>query len=173
MIEEKQVGKHTPGPWVVNGCRVECESGAIVAGVFDGQLNSSDHSKVVERANAALISAAPELLEALELASAALWEDTREVRFDDTVMFGHGYDWDGWESLRDEMHTRAAGSFAIWPEGGQWHAYGTDQGRYWGGCGKSCDSARKVILRHLCKVEPDHPAAKAYLAIAKAKGVEA
>lgn len=68
MSDSKVIGKHTPGPWTVNGCRVECESGAMVAGVFDGQLSANDHSKGIELANANLIAAAPDLLEALEAA---------------------------------------------------------------------------------------------------------
>lgn len=43
------------------------------------------------------------------------WVDTRLVKFDHTILMGHGYDWIGWEDLRQELHTAEA-SFAIWPE---------------------------------------------------------
>ena len=62
------MSKYTEGPWSVNGCRVECESGAMIAGVFDGHLDAKDHSKETEIANANLIAAAPDLLKALKWA---------------------------------------------------------------------------------------------------------
>lgn len=61
------MSKHTPGPWTVNGCRVEATSGAMVAGVFDG-TNANVTDRDAEQANARLIAAAPELLESLESA---------------------------------------------------------------------------------------------------------
>lgn len=59
------MSKYTPGPWVVNGSRVESQDGALVAGVYDGSLSDCSHSEI-EHANAALIAAAPALLAALE-----------------------------------------------------------------------------------------------------------
>lgn len=57
------------------------------------------------------------------------WVDTRLVRFDDTIAFGHGgFDFDRWESLRLEMHTRH-GSFAVWQSDSKtWSMYGGKYG---------------------------------------------
>lgn len=57
------------------------------------------------------------------------WVDTRIVRFDDTIVFGNGgFDFDRWESLRWEMHTRH-GSFAVWKSGDKtWSMYGGKHG---------------------------------------------
>lgn len=58
------------------------------------------------------------------------WEDTKLVKFDDTVIFGHGVCFDGFEYLRLETET-PIGRFAIWKEmGGKniWSAYGGDLG---------------------------------------------
>lgn len=57
------------------------------------------------------------------------WVDTRLVRFDDTIVFGKGgFDFDRWESLRWEMHTRH-GSFAVWKSGSKtWSMYGGKYG---------------------------------------------
>ena len=94
----------------------------------------------------------------------ALWEDSREVRMDDTMMFGHGYDWDGWESLRWELHTRA-GSFAIWPAHGTYSAYGGNEGSYWNQCFADAKEAKAAVVRHVARVDQEHPAAKAYTAL--------
>lgn len=120
-------------------------------------------------ANTRLIAAAPDLLEALEACLDALWEDTREVQLDGTMMFGHGYDWDGWESYRWELHTRQ-GSFAIWPAHGTYSAYGGLYGSYWNQCFASASEAKAAIVKYVSKIEPEHPASKAYAAIAKARG---
>ncbi|OAE39683.1 hypothetical protein [Brucella intermedia] len=57
------------------------------------------------------------------------WVVTRLVRFDDTIVFGRGgFDFDRWESLRWEMHTRH-GSFAVWKsESKTWSMYGGKYG---------------------------------------------
>ncbi|KAB2725445.1 hypothetical protein [Brucella intermedia] len=57
------------------------------------------------------------------------WVDTRLVRFDDTIVFGRGgFDFDRWESLRWEMHTRH-GSFAVWKSNSKtWSMYGGKYG---------------------------------------------
>lgn len=58
--------KHTPGPWVVKSAR----SGFYVESQFDVIVDSLDESgrygAIDDEANARLIAAAPELLEALE-----------------------------------------------------------------------------------------------------------
>lgn len=69
--------KGTPGPWVVNGCRVEGDDGALIAGVFDGAY-SQVTDRETEDANARLIAAAPELLGALQYLMAIADRSGRE-----------------------------------------------------------------------------------------------
>ena len=58
--------KHTPGPWVVKSAR----SGFYIESQFDVIVDSLDefgrYGAIDDEANARLIAAAPELLEALE-----------------------------------------------------------------------------------------------------------
>jgi len=45
------------------------------------------------------------------------WDvDGRDVRLDENMIFGHGYDWLGWEHLREESNG-LDGKYAIWPSG--------------------------------------------------------
>ncbi|NKC47603.1 hypothetical protein HED54_14770 [Ochrobactrum anthropi ATCC 49188] len=71
------------------------------------------------------------ILSALEtsVAQPDPWVDTRLIRFDDTIVFGRGgFDFDRWESLRWEMHTRH-GSFAVWKSDSKtWSMYGGKYG---------------------------------------------
>lgn len=68
-----QSGQHTPGPWAIesgglNRYVVEESTGNVLA-----SLNYPSHRDIDnERANARLIAAAPELLQALELAKATI-----------------------------------------------------------------------------------------------------
>lgn len=57
------------------------------------------------------------------------WVDTRLVRFDDTIVFGHGgFDFDRWDNMRWEMHT-PEGSWAVWKSGSRsWSMYGGPDG---------------------------------------------
>lgn len=55
--------KHTPGPWTVMGDVIVGQPTYIVAGIYNLRASNSEQE---EQANAALIAAAPELLEALE-----------------------------------------------------------------------------------------------------------
>jgi len=112
----------------------------------------------------ALLAERDRMAEALESCMDALWEDSREVRLDDTMMFGHGYDWDGWESFRWELHTRA-GSFAIWPAHGTYSAYGGNDGTYWNQCFANAKEAKAAVVRHVARVDQEHPSAKAYAAL--------
>jgi hypothetical protein len=63
--------KHTPGPWVAQPdlfdgyFYIEAASGAVIAEVFPWQAGDMDGAGEAD-ANARLIEAAPELLEALE-----------------------------------------------------------------------------------------------------------
>ncbi len=165
------MSKHTPAPWDFwSGydhvdkflAEITAESGDIVVARYNHMIDEGE-------ANARLIAAAPELLDALEACLDALWEDTREVQLDGTMMFGHGYDWDGWESYRLELHTRQ-GSFAIWPAHGTYSAYGGLDGSYWNQCFANASEAKAAIVKYVAKIDPEHPASKAYAAIAKARG---
>ncbi|WP_247997029.1 hypothetical protein [Brucella tritici] len=82
----------------------------------------------MERAIRAYLSALP-FLPGHGAVKSDPWVDTRFVRFDDTIVFGHGgFDFDRWESLRWEMHTRH-GSFAVWKSDSKtWSMYGGKYG---------------------------------------------
>jgi len=122
----------------------------------------SEHGRWIKRDDYdALLAERDRLRKALESCMDALWEDSREVRMDDTMMFGHGYDWDGWEIFRWELHTRA-GSFAIWPAHGTYSAYGGNDGTYWNQCFADAKEAKAAVVKHVARVDPEHPAAKAY-----------
>lgn len=68
--------KGTPGPWHpafnrdsedgVNATSIYSEDGIYVADVYRGYVGSEDLKEVEQKANARLIAAAPELLEALD-----------------------------------------------------------------------------------------------------------
>lgn len=63
------MSQHTPGPWRVGPYpgHVESMDGRLVAGCMGRQsAKDSDDTNAVNEANARLIAAAPELLEALE-----------------------------------------------------------------------------------------------------------
>ena len=124
-------------------------------------LDDCDVRVVLASDYEALLAERDRLREALESCMDALWEDSREVRMDDTMMFGHGYDWDGWEIFRWELHTRA-GSFAIWPAHGTYSAYGGNDGTYWNQCFADAKEAKAAVVKHVARVDPEHPAAKAY-----------
>ena len=155
--------KHTPAPWDLN----KRQDGF---NIVDGD-NSGFVAHVPKQDNAHLIAAAPELLEAMIQAADYMWEDTRDVNFDGTMAFGIGYDWDGWDSLREETHTQK-GSFAIWPSGldRAWYAYGGNDGTYWSVGFKTKQEARSAVIKHLINLVPNHPPILAHLAIAKALG---
>lgn len=65
------------------------------------------------------------------MANELIWEDTRDVIFDETTLFNHGFDFDGWECLRQEAQTKK-GRFAIWPDSlrknSKWSMYGGIEG---------------------------------------------
>lgn len=76
---------HTPGPWVSEGRSVRRDSGlgygemiaSVTGGAKSGPFFVEDDEEC--EANARLIAAAPDLLEALEAVWAALDEDSLEV----------------------------------------------------------------------------------------------
>lgn len=57
--------KHTPGPWRVEGHNIRCEPTPDNTGTFVAEMQSSRCPEQC-RADALLIAAAPELLEALD-----------------------------------------------------------------------------------------------------------
>ena len=71
------MSKHTPGPWIINGNKIDGN------GYHLASVNS--HSTTEGRANAQLIAAAPELIEALELCRSHMYEhasNTQDGAFD-------------------------------------------------------------------------------------------
>lgn len=58
--------KFTPGPWFVNRNSVDCGAGKISIEVAGDYFICQVDESVSQEANAALIAAAPELLQALE-----------------------------------------------------------------------------------------------------------
>jgi hypothetical protein len=83
-MEQTAVQTHTPGPWKVLPMRhlhtfkVSTDQGASVQAVIAAMDTKSVMvNEAAQEANARLIAAAPELLEALELAHKALSEESR------------------------------------------------------------------------------------------------
>lgn len=50
------------------------------------------------------------------------WDCTDEIRLDDTIVFGIGYDFFGLESLRREARG-PNGNYLMWPNSGKWSLY--------------------------------------------------
>ena len=85
--------KHTPGPWIYGpetgpDCtRIDAENGRVIAAVRSREITSWEQSRPIYSwseegaANASLIAAAPELLEALE----TLLGFVENKRFPDTI----------------------------------------------------------------------------------------
>lgn len=60
------------------------------------------------------------------------WQDGIDLKFDDNLLFGKGYDFDGLECLGQECLT-SIGRAAIWPDrisGGKWSVYWECDGGY-------------------------------------------
>lgn len=177
--------KHTQGPWEARGANGKFRvtdwdvvndnlsyyatvpvhrGGYVVAMVVDG-----DGDDDLLDANARLIAAAPELYEALKQTIALAWQDTREVKFDSTVLFGLGYDFDGWELFRSEIHT-PAGSWAVWSSNGKYSAYGGPDGGMWFEKFDTSEAAEEAVLREIDRLCPSFPTAVARAALSKAAG---
>lgn len=68
------------------------------------------HREYANAAADAIIAALPDMVEPL------VWDiDSRRVTLDDTMMMGKGYDWEGYELMREEAHFWGI-SYAIWPD---------------------------------------------------------
>ncbi|WP_127812463.1 hypothetical protein [Bordetella avium] len=161
--------KHTPGPWK---CQLaKSGSGRLqVSGPRGEQIAILwRSSKETTEANARLIAAAPDLLEALEEAIDLAWiEDSHQVQFDTTVMFSEFYDFSRLDGpSRIEFYGQH--SCIVWP-GSKWSAYCTYDGSMWFEAFDTAAEAKEACMRLLDKVLPDHPAMRARAAIAKATG---
>jgi hypothetical protein len=63
------MARHTPGPWKIDGVKDDPERNVIIRDATGWQVALTRHFGVLETvANAKLIAAAPEMLEALEAA---------------------------------------------------------------------------------------------------------
>lgn len=160
------------GPWSVGK-----KTGTLVFTGSDGGMGDficevcgeDDTPREVNKANARLIASAPELYEALKQTIALAWQDTREVQFDDTVMFGRWYDFEGWELFRSEIHT-PAGSWAVWSSNGRYSAYGGPDGGMWFEKFDTSEAAEEAVLREIDRLCPSFPTAVARAALSKAAG---
>lgn len=171
---------HTEGPWAVSPENPKIIKPAdqfgmasnVIIGSAAGHPNSgffpTDEEAV---ANARLIAAAPELLEALEEAVDLAWiEDSHQVEFDPTVMFSEFYDFSRLDGTsRIEFYGQH--SCIVWP-GSKWSAYCTYDGSLWFEKFNTAQEAKEACMRLLDKVLPDHPAMRARAAIRKARGAQ-
>lgn len=161
---------HTPGPWSTH--LVDSTVVVIPRRPFPQQISTLGHSEVADEqdyANARLIAAAPELLEALEEAVDLAWiVDSHQVQFDPTVVFGQFYDFSGLDGVR-RIEFYGQHSCIVWP-GSKWSAYCTYEGSMWFEKFDTAQEAKEACMRLLDQVLPDHPAMRARAAIAKAKG---
>lgn len=92
------MNKHTPGPWRVStpdhtsgATMIQAADGTIICSRVMAHDGSNDDIEAAE-ANARLVAAAPELLEALELAKLAVENAIRLCRrHDDNAFIGHAF----------------------------------------------------------------------------------
>lgn len=165
------MSKHTPGPWLFRakdeGVYTKPPAGTLYT--YGTWIFGFRDDCAPSDADLALVISAPCLKEALQKMLDAQWLDTRELQFDETMIFGHGYDFAGWHDYRLEIHT-SIGIFAVWKAHGYWHAYGGPTGSYWGDCGKTAEDAKQIVLQRVCAAAPNDPISLAIAAIAKASG---
>lgn len=108
------------------------------------------------------------LVGALEACADLAWSvDTREVQFDETVVFGKGYDFEGLD-LREEIFCEG-GWFMVWPAWTKWYAYGGEDGTYWRYGFATKEGAKAAVVDHIAQIYPDHPAVLARAALSQAK----
>ena len=75
------MSKHTPGPWVAKGPSVETEDGGLIAAVLDPTERGTTVPDPYVVANAHLIAAAPDLLEALKKALNVLVSEPANITY--------------------------------------------------------------------------------------------
>ncbi|MDU9398074.1 hypothetical protein [Pseudomonas sp. zfem003] len=167
------MSKHTPGPWKRRENTVSGPFGVTVVHCMDngvwGEKGCHSITKTEATANARLIAAAPELLEALQDAADLAWiEDSHVIQFDSSVMFGPHYDFSGLDGPR-RIEFYGMYSCIVWP-GEKWSAYCTYEGTTWFEKFDTSEQAKEACMQLLDKVLPHHPAMRARAAIAKATG---
>lgn len=172
---EARAEGHSPLPWEL-GASVEYATFVNSEDRCVAKCDA-DHRRIQHKANAAFIVLAANSFDAMKAALEACielaWEDTRRVVFDDTVLFGKGYNFEGLELLRSEIHSNAW-SFMVWPDRlvgeKKWSAYGGPDGAMWFEKFATEQEAKAAVLRELLSLCPDHPAAKAFAALSLARG---
>lgn len=155
---------HSAGPW-----RYDYEPG------YCGELIAADGTTICtfsdepKTKDAMVMSAAADLLEALEEAVDLAWfQDSHAVQFDGSVMFGPHYDFSNLEcSTRQEFFGQY--ECIVWP-GSKWSAYCTYEGATWFEKFDTAEEAKEACMRLLDRVLPDHPAMRARAVIRKARG---
>lgn len=164
--------KHTPGEWHVGGphrCTIYDKFGQRLANSFEGVM-AAQRTDSECAADARLIAAAPELLEALREAVDLAWiPDSRIVEFDPTVRFGPYYDYAGLDESTQRQEFHGQYECIVWP-GRKWSAYCTYEGSLWFEQFDTAAEAKEKCMALLDRLIPGHPAMKARAAIAKATG---
>lgn len=109
-----------------------------------------------------------ELVEVLRGAVDMAWaEDSHQVEFDGTVVFGPGYDFEGPDGHR-RIEFLGEVECIVWPKrGGNWSAYCTHEGNTWFERFATAEDAKEACMRLLDKVIPEHPAMKARATLSK------
>lgn len=176
--------KHTPGPWTVLFPEEEVPYLRIRGTRLGRRYKVANvlHPKYCQRweelqkredeeteANARLIAAAPNLLNALEECIGLAWiEESNSVEFDASVRFGPHYDFSG---INSSSREEFLGEYecVVWPSGifpRKWSAYCTYQGSMWFELFDTKEEAKEQCMRLLDIVLPNHPAIKARAIIA-------
>jgi hypothetical protein len=122
-----------------------CADDALIAKMETERADMIPRAEADARVAAALEASAQPLI----------WEDTRDVHFDYSVMWGKGYDFHSWECLREEAET-SDGRFAVWkcPAHG-WSFYGGTLGWYKGGFADEAAAKDAVRSHHIRALTPD------------------
>lgn len=103
MSNEK---KHTPGEWAVDGMTIFAPADGIAAKDVAVILHDGNSSIQEREANARLIAAAPELLEALEAAE-VLWNAIHQSNYSQETREAI---WDQWDAKRQVALAKATGA---------------------------------------------------------------
>lgn len=164
---------HTPGPWHGASHHSEwliCDGHQLIATTAGSPPHLGHAHAKRDEANARLIAAAPELLEALcEAVDLAWTQDSHQVQFDSTVVFSPDYDFSGLD-CSSRIEFLGQHECIVWRSRGKWSAYCTYEGSTWFEQFSTAEEAKEQCMRLLDKVLPDHPAMRARAAILKATG---